>query len=99
MIQIPRTHRRGGGIAMIFRECIHVNSHESTIAKSFQGLEVVMSINSNCLKLQCLYRPPPSTQNRFTTPQFITEFSDYMGKTLECSGRLLIGREFNFHWD
>ena len=81
IIQIPRPHRRGGGVAMIFRECLlHVNSYEPTTAKSFEGLEIVMSINSNCLRLLCLYRPPPSVQNGFTTPQFITRVLGLYGK-------------------
>ena len=99
MLQVPRPHRRGGGVALIYRECLHINSYEPTTAKCFEGLEVVMTINSHCLRLLVLYRPPPSPQNGFKVSQFITEFSDYMEKTLASSGRLLIGGDFNFHWD
>ena len=99
ILLVPRPHRRGGGVAMIYREWLTVKSHESTTAKSFEGLEVVMTINSNCIRIVVLYRPPPSVQNGFNSAQFITEFTEFMAIRRTSSEKLIIAGDFNYHWD
>ena len=99
MLQIPRQHKRGGGVALIYRTCIEVKSHQATTGTSFEGLEVLMTVKSSCLRLITIYRTYPSPENGYTVAQFIAEFSDYMEKIVPSSGRLLIGGDFNFHWD
>jgi hypothetical protein len=99
ILHVPRPSRRGGGVAIIYRECLNIQSHHSTTAKSFEGLEVVMTIASNCLRLVTLYRPPPSPQNGFSNNQFFTEFTDFVDSKITSSGKLIIAGDFNFHWD
>jgi hypothetical protein len=99
IFHIPRSHRRGGGVAIIYRECLHVKSLSKIQATSFEGLEAVISVNSSCIRVVAIYRPPPSKKNGFTTKQFLTEFSDFLESETTSSGKLLIAGDFNFHWN
>jgi hypothetical protein len=102
ILHVPRPRskgKRGGGVAIIFRECLTVQSFEPITATSFEGMEVVMTINSSCVRFVLIYRPPPSPQNGYTVSQFIAEFSDLLESQIASAGKILIGGDFNFHWD
>ena len=99
IVNLPRSQRKGGGIAIIFRNCFQVQSQEIIPAVCFEALEVVLTVKSYCLRLLALYRPPPNQDNGFTSGQFITEFSDYLESRIASSGKLVIGGDFNYHWN
>jgi hypothetical protein len=99
ILHVPRPTRRGGGVAIIYRECLNMQSHHVTPAKSFEGIEVVMTLASCCLRLITLYRPPPSPKNGFSNKQFVTEFTDLVDSKITSAGKLIIAGDFNFHWD
>jgi hypothetical protein len=84
---------------MFFRGCLTVQSFESITATSFEGMEVVLTINSSCVRFVLIYRPPPSPQNGYSVSQFLTEFSDFLESRITSAGKLLIAGDFNFHWD
>ena len=46
-----------------------------------------------------LYRLPPTRANELTTQKFMSEFADFLDSKIESSGKLIIGGDFNFHWD
>ena len=51
------------------------------------------------MKLILIYRPPPSKKNKFTTSQFLSEFSTLAESILIRPYKILIAGDFNFQID
>ena len=98
-LHVLRPHRRGGGIAIIYRDCFKTQKEPIPSVKCFELLEVVLTIRSTHVRLVALYRPPPSKRNGLTKSQFFTEFREYLHSLSTSSGILVIVGDFNFHWD
>jgi hypothetical protein len=95
----PRCGRRGGGVAIMHRDSIHLTVQPPYKTKSFESLEAMLTISSTSVRLVILYRPPPSKVNKTTKVQFTEDFSTYL-ETLSCSsGKLIIAGDFNFPMD
>ena len=96
----PRSDRRGGGTALIFKESINVEKVSVAGKGSFEASE--WSINpaaTTRLRVVIVYRPPYSVKHPVTTSTFITEFSDYLESLVMSSEPLLILGDFNIHMD
>ena len=88
---------RGGGTAIIHRNSLKVSTvAESQNHPSFEGLECIVT-STHVVRLSVIYRPPPSTKNKTTHKQFLTEFADYLGYIVTTPGMLLIVGDFNYH--
>ena len=88
---------RGGGTAIIHRNSLKVSTvSESQNHPSFEGLECIVT-STHVVRLSVIYRPPPSTKNKTTHKQFLTEFADYLGYIVTTPGMLLIVGDFNYH--
>ena len=56
-------------------------------------------MKGNHITMFCIYRPPPSKENTFTIPQFLSEFEHFLDSyVLELHSVLIFGN-FNFHID
>ena len=87
----PRSDRRGGGTALIFKESINVEKVSVAGKGSFEASE--WSINpaaTTRLRVVIVYRHPYSVKHPVTTSTFITEFSDYLESLVMSSEPLLI---------
>jgi hypothetical protein len=93
----PRVGRRGGGLAVIYRDSIAIKPQSKFHAKSFESMELLMTVSSTCIHLVVIYRPPPSKKNNSTTTLFFSEFSTYLESLSIASGRVIIVGDFNFH--
>jgi exonuclease III len=97
--QVPRSTRRGGGVAIFYRDFLNPVIQPQFTASSFESLEAVITIDSHCLRLVVLYRPPPSTKNGLTKGLFYQEFANFLELNTSSSCKLIIVGDFNFHWD
>ena len=94
-LQKPRVGRRGGGVAIICRDCIRIRLfHLDFAATSFEFMAASLTINSTCFVLLIIYRPPSSKPS-----QFIDEFASLLEVLVPAPGLLLIVGDFNIHVD
>ena len=96
----PRSDRRGGGTALIFKESINVEKVSVAGKGSFEASEwLVNPAATTRLRVVIVYRPPYSVKHPVSTSTFITEFSDYLESLVMSSEPLLILGDFNIHMD
>ena len=46
-----------------------------------------------------MYRPPPSSANRFTCSDFLREFDEFVSEISLYPGKLELLGDFNVHWE
>jgi exonuclease III len=95
----PRPNRRGGGVGIVYRDTFGIKVMDKFKAKSFESLEVKLTVNSTCLRIAVIYRPPPSQKNGLTKAMFFDEFGDFMANQVISTGKLIILGDFNFCWE
>ena len=75
----PRTGSRGGGIGFVTRTtmsaCI---SFRALDYRSFEAVEMRLSLDHVPVVFVCLYRPPPSKRNKLTNSMFLEEFPELL---------------------
>jgi hypothetical protein len=99
IVHVPRLGRRGGGVAVIHKDSIAVKTEPSFKAKSFESIELVLTVSSTCIRLVTVYRPPPTKVNASSNALFMEEFSMYLESLSITSGRVIITGDFNFHME
>ena len=96
----PRSDRRGGGTALIFKESINVEKVSVAGKGSFEASEwLVNPAATTRFQVVIVYRPPYSVKHPVSTSTFITEFSDYLESSVMSREPLLILGDFNIHMD
>ena len=72
-IGAPRKQGRGGGVGVLLKENLsHVRQPDLSFEpKSFEHLQLLITINSICIRLFVVYRIPPSKKNRFEGISFL----------------------------
>ena len=98
LFHVPRPNRRGGGVALLIKNGLHVIKQKHSTRKSFEHIELLVTAISIHLRIVVIYRPPQSKQNHLTKSQFIDEFNEYLEGLAASSGRLLICGDFNINW-
>ena len=89
----PRLGRRGGGLALIYRDTIKVRPlHLEINSTAFEHLALSLQFNSTSLNMVVLYRPPSSKID-----VFLNELSEFLEILMALPGSLLIAGDFNIH--
>lgn len=95
---VDREHEeRGGGVALIHKQCIDVTKHRTIRLTQFEYLKCTVQLNKLNIDLIVFYRPPPSIQNKCTTTQFFEEWSDFICHQTILKSELIIVGDANFH--
>ena len=76
LLHVPRSGKRGGGVAVICREQYKMKVETTITATSFESMTVLVTIASYTLRLIVIYRIPPSQQNKLAKSTFLTQFTD-----------------------
>ena len=91
----PRTHSRGGGVALVFKQNLHASKTRRTSASyiTFEHLECLLK---TCppVRVVVIYRPPSTS-----TSTFLDEFESYLEALVLTTGELIIMGDFNVHTD
>ena len=96
----PRTTgQRGGGVGLLHKKGITIRPLTVETFESFEYAEHMLKQSSIWIRIIVLYRPPPSTENRLTNRQFLTEFSSFLERQIILPGELLLLGDFNIHID
>ena len=96
----PRTGSRGGGIGFVARTtmsaCI---SFRALDYRSFEAVEMRLSLDHVPVVFVCLYRPPPSKRNKLTNSMFLEEFPELLSQYVDSRRDVVYLGYFNFHYD
>ena len=95
----PRTDRRGGGTAPLYRDALDVNKVFSAERSSFEVSEWLVVFGFVRLRAVIVYRPTYSAEHPVTTSVFFHEFSVYLESLVTCNELLLICGDFNIDMD
>ena len=94
---------RGGGIAAIFKNALipHIALSQSLPFShpSFEFLQLLLHLSGQHLTLSCLYRPPPSKQNKLTHSMFQSDFDLLLDHYSLCPSKFIILGDINIHFD
>ena len=99
LFHCPRSDRRGGGTALLFRDNINVCKLESGSRISFEFSEYLVCTGSLRIRLVIIYRPPYSINHPVTVNSFIDEFSEYLESVILSNELLCLTGDFNIHVD
>ena len=94
-----RSHRCGGGIALLFRTELSVTLHTEGEKTSFEFAEYIVIVGNNKVKVAIIYRTPYSEKHPVTVATFLSEFAEYLESIVLSSERLLIVGDMNIHVD
>ncbi|XP_072015021.1 uncharacterized protein [Amphiura filiformis] len=95
-INMPRKTDRHGGIGILHRSALKLQIHPSDfLAETFE--HVIIIDKESKIKYVIVYRPPPSSENKFTTSKFLSEFDDFLMFVNTLSGKIIFLGDFNVH--
>ena len=95
LFHCPRSDRRGGGTALLFRDSIDVCKLESGSRNSFEFSGYLVCTGSLRIRLVVIYRPPYSTNHPVTVNSFVDEFSEYLESVILSNYLLCLTGDFN----
>ena len=90
------TGSRGGGLALIYKDTLDCKLLEKGHAHTFEHAYWDILRHNRTLSLLALYRPPPSTKQKHTVNEFVTEFVDFLADNLnKFTGDMISAGNFN----
>ena len=92
-----RNNRRGGGIALLFKEGIDITDLTNSDGQlnQFEHMEFSLRSGDVLFRLCVIYKPPPSTSNGLRNTAFFDEWVLYLDQNAIISQELLITGDFN----
>ena len=98
-LSIPRHNSGHGGIGVVFKS--HLNLTVKKIdSLVFNTFELAYVVNfTKAIKFLVVYRPPPSSVNRYRISEFLTEFEMLVNEIALLSGHVVLLGDFNMHVD
>ena len=92
---VPRGHSRGGGVGLLFKDTLQINSHITDTFKTFELVDIHFR-TLQFIRVLLIYRPPDNSSSML----FLEEFSLLLEQIMaESTGHLLICGDFNLHVD
>ena len=94
IINSPRKHGKGGGIALIYRSYLNIKCIPIPSFVSFESVCTLLSVGSISCKLLLIYRSPSSS-----IASFLEDFSELLTSFASSPSDILISGDFNIHVD
>ena len=94
---INRKDRKGGGLAIIYKNHHKVNIKNSGTTQSFEYALWTLSTANSRTDILAIYHPPYSEMNPTTNNMFMDEYAELLGDVLAYHRNLLILGDFNIH--
>ena len=92
-----RPNGRGGGLALITKNCYTVTKVESGTYPSFEHATWELNIRNKRIHISGIYHPPYSLRNKSTNRAFLDDFTTFVTDLLpKWQNNLLMG-DFNLH--
>ena len=96
-LSVPRKERQGGGVACLFKSNLNIKKIDLPRHKTFECMELNLSLNGKTITIVTVYRPEPSANNRYTLTEFFDEFTEFMAHYHMLKNEVIIVGDFNFH--
>lgn len=96
-ISVPRSSRQGGGLGILHKRDYNVSLLCNYEFNSFECAEFKISMISDYFICIYIYRPPYSQSHPVTVSSFLSEFEEYLEKTLTEHKDPIIMGDFNIH--
>ena len=97
-INHPRSNDAHGGLGILHKTDIHLVVRDTGIhTETFEHCCVMDTKNGVTYVL--VSRPPPSTENGFTKPGFLSEFDNFIDEISTLPGKLVLLGDLNIHVD
>ena len=96
--QISRK-RKGGGVGVLLRHSLTVSKKNAAKFKSFEYMDLAITLQSSSLRLIVVYRPPTSKGKNTQTSVFFNEFANLMESLIIIPGNFVVAGDFNLHVD
>ena len=96
-IHVPRDSKRGGGVLCTYRDTLDVKRMKTIKLTTMEIMEVMVTANRKKIRIVTIYRPEPTSDNRYTMSAFYEEFSELMMYYHLTKEELIICGDFNFH--
>ncbi len=91
--------RRGGGLALVYKDSNTANVQSAGVKNSFEYMICTMTLKGFILTVILIYHPPYSKRNPITNSTFIDEFSQFLSETLPSHRNAIILGDYNLHLD
>ena len=91
--------RRGGGVALIYKESLSIKSKETVKFSQFEFIMCSLIVKNQPTIICVVYRPPPSPTNNLNTNTFMTEWADFLSQYTMKTAELIIVGDINIHLD
>lgn len=100
-LQLNREHRRGGGIALMFKKGMNIEylPNNDICIDQFEHMDFSFCHAKTCVKFCVIYRPPPSKSNDLRTSLFFDQWNSYLDRIVTFPHEFIITGDFNFHVD
>jgi hypothetical protein len=101
ILHVARPDKRGGGVAVLFKEGLGVQTvnHKDDVFTQFEHMECSVKTDTTQVRLCLIYRPPPSTKNGFSITKFFDEWSAYLDYITTVPEEIIITGDLNFQLD
>ena len=99
LVHVNRPNGRGGGVALITKNCYTLNKVENGSYPSFEHATWEFNFRNKQIHLTGIYHPPPphSLRNKSTNRAFLDDFTTFVTELLpRWPDNLLLG-DFNLH--
>ena len=84
---------RGGGVVVLFRSTLSSRVVRLPLeVSSYEGVQFCLSQVDKTAIILCIYKPPPSANNRLTPAKFLSEFDDLLDLVYLKTNVMLLGR-------
>ena len=90
---------RGGGVGLLCNSKLSFKKCNLMDPSSFELLSGLIPFGNSCIRVQMIYRMPPSAKNKLKKGDFISEFASLLEIVTTLPGKLLIAGDFNIHWE
>jgi len=93
--QVPRTQRRGGGVAIVCKSSLRCKRQKIQTFKTFEVIEVQLASKKDCYRFSTIYRPPTNS----SVSAFLEEIYSYIDCQATSKQKRIFVGDFNIHFD
>ena len=91
--------RRGGGVALIYKNSFKIKTKEVVKYVQFEYLICNLVIDNSSVSLAVVYRPPQSQENLLNTNTFLVEWAEFLSNFTTTTSEIVIVGDLNIHLD